>query len=198
MPRWVQVSAILGISMIVGALVSWLLATGPSAASKPSGIAPLVDFHLNDLAGRPHSVTEWRGKFLLINFWATWCAPCRREMPLLQTLHQDRAQLGPAVIGVAIDRQEPVQSFIAESGVTYPILIGQQEAMQIAASLVPDFAGLPLSVIVAPDGELLHQHLGELHAEDLREIVAVIDAIGAGRLSLAAARQRLHKRLKQG
>ena len=197
MPRWLQVSAILGISLIAGALVSWLLAARPPAATKPADIAPLVDFHLNDLAGKPRSVSEWRGKFLLINFWATWCAPCRREMPLLQTLHQERAQLGPAVLGVAVDLQEPVQSFIAESGVTYPILIGQDEAMQIAESLVPGRLALPIDRRRCP-GEPLILHVGELHAEDLREIVAVIDDIGTGRLSLAAARQRLGKRLKRG
>jgi peroxiredoxin len=119
-------------------------------------------------------------------------------MPLLQTVHQERGAQGLAVVGVAIDRADQVQSFVAESGVNYPILVGQDDAMQLAETLVPDFVALPLTMIVAPGGAILTIHLGELHPEDLRRIVAIADRLAQGKLSVPEARLQLENGLKGG
>ncbi|MCK6370554.1 MAG: TlpA family protein disulfide reductase [Gammaproteobacteria bacterium] len=165
-------------------------AGGPPPSPAPA-VAELPDLRLTDLGGTARSLREWSGEALLLNFWATWCAPCREEMPLLEQLHQERSGRGLAVVGVAIDREEPVRRFVAETGVSYPILLGETEAMAAAETFAPEFLGLPLTVIAAPGGGILKVKMGELHTEDLQAIVAVLDRLADGSITLAGARDLL-------
>ena len=151
----------------------------------------LPDFVLSDLNGVPRPISEWSGQPILINFWATWCAPCRREMPLLQKLHEESGNDGLQVIGIAIDRAPDVSAFTMETGITYPILVGQEDAIEVTDGFGLDFLGLPFTVLVDQDGQILKIQLGELHADDLKLIVAVTAELRAGEIGVNAARQRL-------
>ena len=136
------------------------------------------NFVLADLDGTPRSITEWDGKPLLINFWATWCPPCVREIPLLielQNRHQDLQ-----IIGIAIDELELVQEFLAKRGVVnYPMLIGQEDAIQVAADFGIDLYGLPYSVLVDRRGRISKLHIGEIKAEEAEELLSrILDAEG--------------------
>lgn len=167
-------------------------ADASAAATAPAADATRVpEFRLKDLAGATRSIGEWTGQATIINFWATWCAPCREEMPLLEQLHQERGQQGLAIIGVAIDREEPVRTFVGEIGVSYPILVGQMDATAAAEAFSPDFVGLPLTAFAAPGGDILDLHVGQIHAADLARFVDVLDRLAAGTLDLAGARQVL-------
>lgn len=168
-------------------------ASPPPQASTAEAPERLPGIRLPDLTGTTRSITEWSAGATIINFWATWCAPCRREMPLLEQLHKERGSKGVAVIGIAIDREEPVRTFIGETGVTYPILFGEREAMVAAEAFGPAFVGLPFTVIAAPGGAILKLHTGELHADDLVAILAVLDRLAAGEISAAEARAALDK-----
>ena len=151
---------------------------------------PLPALTLNDLRGQPHALSEWSGRTLLINFWATWCAPCRKEMPLLEQFHQAEDPARLQVLGIAIDRRDPVLQFVGETGVTYPNLVGEMDATRAAEQFVPGFA-LPLSVVAAPDGTVLAVHIGELKAADLEQIAGVAAGLAAGTLTIASARASL-------
>ncbi len=151
----------------------------------------LPDFVLSDLHGVPRPISDWSGQPILINFWATWCAPCRREMPLLQKLHEESGNDGLQVIGIAIDRAPDVSAFTMETGITYPILVGQEDAIEVTDGFGLDFLGLPFTVLVDQDGQILKIQLGELHADDLKLIVAVTAELRAGEIGVNAARQRL-------
>jgi thiol-disulfide isomerase/thioredoxin len=153
----------------------------------PVLVSSLPDFSLSDLDGNPRSITEWAGQPMLINFWATWCAPCLREMPLLQKLQDQRGdQL--QVIGIAVDRMPAVQSFLAEAGVSYPVLVGQQDAMDAAELFGPEFLALPFSIFIGADGAVLGLRPGELDPDELRELIDTLDAVAAGQISIARAR----------
>ncbi len=161
----------------------------PATASAPPPPTRLPDIRLADLNGTLRAVSEWSDRPQLINFWATWCAPCRKEMPLLEALHQQ--QPGIAVIGIAIDREEPVQRFIAETGVSYAILRGEADAMAAAELFGAAFAALPFTVIAAPGGEILQLHTGELKPEAIDRIARTLGDLAAGRISIPEARASL-------
>ncbi len=163
----------------------------PPIESVPPAAEVLSDFILPDLDDQPRSISEWSGRSLVINFWATWCAPCRREMPLLQSLQDERADGSLQVIGVALDNLADVKRFVTESKISYPILYGEDDASAIAESFGDEYIGLPFSVFVAPQGEILAQWTGELFEDDLYRLVAELDAISSGQRSVVEARARL-------
>jgi len=157
-----------------------------------NAVRELPEFSLVDLYGQTHFISEWADRPLLINFWATWCAPCLREMPMLQTLRQERKNRPLEVIGIAIDRLNAVETFVNETGVTYPILVGQTEAMEAAEKFGPEFVALPFTVFTAPGGDVLYLHSGELHLEQLREILSITDQVTDGHITASEARERLN------
>ena len=153
----------------------------------------LPDFTLANLAGEPTSIKTFAGKPLLINFWATWCGPCLREIPMLKELQTARPDL--QIVGIAIDKREPVQTFTAEHGFNYPTLVGESQAWEAAAALGVEVFALPFTVFTGADGALLGVHTGELHAEHLAEFRAVVDDLRAGKIGVQEARSRIAGRM---
>jgi peroxiredoxin len=150
-----------------------------------------VDFSLPDLDGNVRRLSEWDDKARLVNFWATWCAPCRREIPLLKSTQEGHAADNLQVIGIAVDFAEPVQLYAEEAEFNYPILVGQDEAMAAAEDAGVPFIGLPFTMIVAPGGRLLKTHVGEIMESHVERIVAVLGQLEAGELDLPGARDAL-------
>ena len=149
-----------------------------------------ISFTLPDLSGTPRSLDEWRGRPLLVNFWATWCAPCRREIPLLkqaQAEHGDSLQ----VIGIAVDYVEEVVTYAETAAFNYPVLVGQEEAMAAAETSGIEFLGLPFTMVIAADGQLIKTHMGEILDTQIEEIVAVLERLAGGEIDVAQARERL-------
>src|SRR5690606_11580261 len=108
------------------------------------------------LKDRPQSVSQWDGEVLLINFWATWCPPCVREIPILIELQSLYGEQGLSVVGIAVDRRETAQSFAEETGISYPVLYGVQSALEVAQLYGNDAGTLPYTVIVDRDGFVRH------------------------------------------
>ena len=151
----------------------------------------LVEYSLPDVDGNVRHSSEWQGKAQLINFWATWCAPCRREIPLLKETQAAHAADNLQVIGIAVDFAEEVASYAEEAQFNYPILVGQEDAMAVAEDSGVDFIGLPFTMVVAPSGELIKAHIGEIVESHIEQIVEVLADLEAGSIDVDGAREAL-------
>lgn len=140
-------------------------------------------FTLPDIDGVDREFSEWSGTHRLINFWATWCAPCRREIPLLKAFQEEHGDDGFQIIGIAVDFPDLVTQFAEEVEFNYPILTGQQDAMAVAETSGVEFIGMPFTMIVARDGELLGAYLGELHEGHLDDIVSILSRLDSAEIT---------------
>ena len=163
----------------------------PQVVSSAPASSSIVDFSLPDLDGNVRQISDWNGKARLINFWATWCAPCRREIPLLKKAQLEHAENNLQVIGVAVEEIGPVLAYAESAEFNYPVLVGEEDAMAAAESTGVDFVVLPFTMIVAPDGHLIETHIGEIHEDQMALIIEVFGQIQGGEIDLAGARSAL-------
>jgi thiol-disulfide isomerase/thioredoxin len=168
-------------------------AVAAPAARKIPEVLPEVELH--DREGRVRTLRDWGDRPLLINFWATWCAPCRREIPLLKRLRAERREQGLEVVGIAVDVREAVLEYAREIGLDYPLLIGEQEGFEAAAAFGMDLV-LPFSVFADRAGRIVTVKVGELHADEAAYILDTVAELDARRLDMAQARSRIAARLK--
>jgi thiol-disulfide isomerase/thioredoxin len=181
------VAAVLAVALAGGYLLQQRTAQQPATTVADRRIA----FALPDLEGNMRHLAEWDGKARLVNFWATWCAPCRRELPLLKKTQAEHGDTSLQVIGVAVDFQEEVVAYAETARFNYPILIGQEDAMAAAETSGMDFVGLPVTMLVSAEGDLIKMHMGELLESHIEQIVDVVDRLESGELDLAGARAAL-------
>jgi thiol-disulfide isomerase/thioredoxin len=132
------------------------------------------DFTLQDLAGNPQAVSQWDGRVLVVNFWATWCEPCRREIPLLDTLQAEYRDRDVQFVGVAIDNVEDVRKFVETTPIGYTVLVGEQDAVDALAGFGAEMTVLPYTAFVARDGRVATLHAGEIQRA---EAVRVLDEL---------------------
>jgi thiol-disulfide isomerase/thioredoxin len=173
-------------------------ATAAAGAASPATAAPAGEptvpelrpvFTLKDVQGQPRSITEWDGKSLVVNFWATWCAPCRREIPLLNALHTEFAPQGVEVLGIAVDFVEDVAKYMQETPIAYPVLVGEQDGLDAAEAFGVKTMAFPFTIFVDARGRILTVHMGEIHEPEARAILAVLARVNAGELQPPEARE---------
>ena len=165
-------------------------AAQPATADVDAPVFP--SFTLADIDGNSRDFSEWGGKHRLLNFWATWCAPCRREIPLLKEFQDEHGEDGFQIIGIAVDFPDEVAKYAVEAEFNYPILVGQEDAMAVAEASGVDFIGMPFTMIVAADGELINTHIGEIMDTHLEHIVRVLTLLDNGEIDKASAREALN------
>jgi thiol-disulfide isomerase/thioredoxin len=133
---------------------------------------PVIDHPLTDLEnGTIRYLREWRGKVLLVNFWATWCVPCREEIPLLQQARDHYQDKNLEVIGVAFDEAGPVRVFRDQLAIRYPLLLALDDPFTLLANSGNEIGGLPHSVLLGRNGKILTSHTGILTREQLDELI---------------------------
>lgn len=170
-------------------------APAPAAESRFQLVETLPQFTLADRDGQPRSLQDWPGKALIVNFWATWCAPCRREIPLLQQLQRDHGDRGFQVIGIAVDFRDKVLAYAADMKIDYPLLIGEQDALDAAAAFGVPTVGFPFTVFSDRRGRVVTTHFGELTAPEADLILDAVDRVDAGEVTPEQARAALETAL---
>ena len=139
---------------------------------EPSDAIALFAVSLPDTQGTPQRLDQWRGKVLVVNFWATWCDPCREEMPQFVQAQREFGPKGLQFVGIAVDQRDKVIQFAKELGLNYPALIGGYDALELSKPLGNRLAALPFTIILDRDGHIAHTQLGPLKSGQLRSIVS--------------------------
>jgi thiol-disulfide isomerase/thioredoxin len=172
------------------------LAEEPAAPPAPTIPSVLPQFQLADREGRMRSLGEWSGRPVLVNYWATWCAPCRREIPLLNELRAPGSPHGVEVIGIAVDFREDVLAYASETPIDYPLLIGEEDGLAAvtAMGMQPAF---PFTVFADSKQRILTVKVGELHRDDAELILAKLTAFDTGKLPLDQAQTEIDAGLKE-
>ena len=160
----------------------------PVAQPKQLGSVTHPVFALPDLDGVEREFIEWDGTHRLLNFWATWCAPCRREIPLLKEFQDEHGEAGFQVLGIAVDYPEEVAQYAEEAQFNYPVLIGQQDAMAVAEDSGIELIGMPITMFVTRDGEYVGAYIGELHQSHLDDVVNILTRLDNGEITKDEAR----------
>lgn len=133
--------------------------------------SPLRAARFVDLSGRARHLSEWTGKLLVVNFWATWCAPCLEEIPLLMAARRSHAGIDVEVVGIAIDLASKVSQFAAKLSIDYPVLLAGPDGLDLIRSLGNQSGGLPFTVFLDRAGTVVRQKLGVLRQPELDSIL---------------------------
>jgi thiol-disulfide isomerase/thioredoxin len=169
MIRALQVSLFVGITLLAG-IAGYHLSV-PDRASDVDASAVLATT-LPDIQGVPQSISRWKGKVLVVNFWATWCPPCLEEIPVFVRLQQQMGAQGLQFVGVAIDERDKVVDFANRNGINYPIMIGQLDAIELSKTAGNERGGLPYTLVLDRSGQVVSQHYGALTEQELAPIIA--------------------------
>ena len=154
------------VAIAAGALIALRFEAGPETA--PVETAALFAQSFDDANGDLQPMNQWQGRLLVVNFWATWCAPCIEEMPDLQKVQVEYAERGVTIVGVAIDNASAVKRFRDEQNVGLPLLIAGAAGTELVRQLGNASGALPYTVLVDRSGSVVQSKLGRLHASQLR------------------------------
>lgn len=138
------------------------------APKAPDGTGSgFIDLSGTDLEGKPRQLSEWRGKVIVLNFWATWCPPCKEEIPLFIATQNRLGASGLQIIGVAIDQAPEVAAYQKQASINYPILIGDTHVYKVMEAYGNTRAGLPFSVVIDREGLVRQRKLGAFRGTEL-------------------------------
>lgn len=143
-------------------------------AVSPAAIAKLFAARLNDSSGKPQRLSAWQGKPLVVNFWATWCPPCREEMPAFSRLQSRYAASGVRFVGIALDTPENVATFVKQVQVSYPLLMGDAEGLELTQQLGNARLALPYTVVLDADAQMRLIRLGKVPESELDALLGQI------------------------
>ena len=177
---YVAVAALFGVMGAVVALYKKapapvtppVVGTGAGAGAVTNAVTNLYAQSLNNLAGEPQALAQWKGKPLLVNFWATWCGPCVQEMPELSHLAGQDGGKHFNVIGIGIDSPTNMSEFAAKHQIAYPLYVAGMGGTELSKQLGNTMGGLPYTVLVGADGQVLKTYLGKLKFDELRADLA--------------------------
>ncbi len=153
------------IALLAGGSAHYLLDQTIKPAAAASTTIPAVSLPntiLKDLDGNPQNLQQWQGKIVILNFWATWCPPCRKEIPAFIELQEQLGEQGVQFVGVAVDNPKLAKKYSDEHGINYPNLQGDGAGLDLSITLGNRRSVLPYTVIFDRSGTIIDQHAGEM------------------------------------
>lgn len=169
-PRWFGYGAAAVLALAAGAYFGGMFG-GEGGGERGRDAGVLYGITLPDTTGREQPLGQWKGKVLVVNFWATWCTPCRDEMPEFVKAQAELGGRGLQFVGIAIDQADKVKAFAAELGLNYPALIGGAGGIELSRTMGNRMGVLPFTIVVDRQGRIAHTQLGPLREAQLRSIV---------------------------
>ncbi|WP_456404044.1 TlpA family protein disulfide reductase [Thiolapillus sp.] len=161
----------IGLGAVIAGVYQWRQQHHEVLPDSHGVYSQIPDFTLPNLDGNPWRAEEWRDKILVLNFWATWCPPCRKEMPMFVRLQNEFADKDVLFVGIAIDDKQAVQDFVDTYGIEFPILHGEDRAMALSTQLGDRFNALPYTVVADRGGKILLRQAGEMLESRLRPLL---------------------------
>ena len=155
------------LALVAGVIVQMQL----SADQQSAAPAQQLEFAFPDVNGQMQAVSQWRGKILLLNFWATWCPPCLKEMPDFIQWQQEFQASDVQFVGIALDDQAAVAAYLQRINVNYPILIAGDEGSVLARQLGNIINAVPFTVVIDRQGQIVHRQPGELSRKQFLQVV---------------------------
>lgn len=137
--------------------------------AQPNAANQLFATSLNDASGHSHPLMQWKGKTLVVNFWATWCHPCVEEMPELSALQNILTQKNIQIIGIGLDSASNIAEFSQKYKITYPLYIGETPGMELSRKFGNQAGGLPFTVLIGTNGQVKKTYLGRLKLSELKQ-----------------------------
>ena len=161
-----------GLAMLAGVSASLYFNTGEIVTKQDQNSAISLDqINLLDLDGNKQSLSQWQGKVLLVNFWATWCPPCREEIPVFLSLRKKFSSDGFEIVGISIDDANKVKQYRRSMQIDYPLLDGEQSGMPLMVSLGNPTGGLPFSVLYDRSGDVVQIKTGPYGQQELQDLI---------------------------
>ena len=157
------------VAAVAGGAVAWQRLAPGAASDKAVGI--LFAQRLAAIDGTQHDLAQWRGKRLVVNFWATWCPPCVDEMPELDSLQAELSEKAQFV-GIGIDSAANMVRFVEKVPVRYPLLVAGNIGTELSRELGNSSGGLPFTVVIDEKGTVIHQYSGRINVADLRKVIS--------------------------
>jgi thiol-disulfide isomerase/thioredoxin len=178
----------------------------PATTTPPSGTTAAADaaakvpetlpaISLLDRYGKQRALSDWAGRPVMVNYWATWCPPCRREIPLLNSLRAERSKQGLEIIGIAVDVRDDVLEYAKNTVIDYPLLIGEEDGMAAvtAMGMQPAF---PFTVFADKQHRIVALKVGELHQDEADLILDQVLALDSATVTIESARTTISEGLK--
>ena len=167
--QWISIAGISLLALLAGVLTSqWIYRT--NLASDPA----IEAFFANPWKtpdGKPVNTDQWRGKVLVVNFWASWCPPCVEEMPALDKLQQEFLSKNVLIVGIGIDSPSNIREFLEKTPISYPIVIGGLEGSNLSKQMGNAQGALPYTVVINANGKATNSKLGKMSEEELRSAI---------------------------
>ena len=139
------------------------------AEAGESSAHSVISFTLPDLEGEQQSLEQWQGQVVMVNFWAPWCPPCREEVPAFIELQEKYADKGFTIVGITVDTHENAQTFADTMGINYPVLIAEEEGIELAKKYGNKVGALPFTALLDRSGNIVFTHRNELTLEQAEE-----------------------------